>query len=991
MCIKINHNDEKNVFIQIAIVLLIVSFFKSVGQTKSQAPSLNDNLKSTNFYEIQKSFELYEKEFDQKNELAKNKLELEESNEGGKFPGYKNYKRWEWYMDQRVYPSGDISLPSTKFQEFHKYLQSKYYLDSKRNASKTRSNWTPLGPTGTHWSGYFGGAARVTFLRIDPTNSNIMWTAAPSGGLWKTTNGGLNWNSNTDQLPIIGCTDIAINPLNSQIMYLATGDGNGTGSQLWQSSNGILKSTDGGQTWPLISNTMNWQVGWNRSIYKLLIHPTHPDTVFAATSNGLYRTINGGVNWLIMQAGIFTDVEFKPGNPNIVYAVSGVQANGTFYKSTNAGTTFVATAVGVPSPLNVGRLSIAVTAADSNYLYLVAVKKVTNDFYGFYRSTDGGDNFSLMSTTPNILAGAGPSNAQAWYNLAMAVSPLHKDTVIVGGTESWRTTDGGLTWAKHTSSNGFVVAFVHPDFHDIVFSSNNDSSYFTCNDGGVWKTTDYGVTWNPMNEGMQIAQMYKLGTSKINPYTIITGHQDMATHRLQGTNWDMVTRNTGDGMECIYENDNDTIMYLESNNGRVIKTINTFPLFSVVCSYGGSGVNATGSWITPLVMHPQYDTVLLVGKAQVWRTVNAGTSFTQVGSIPAAGNLVALAYAPSNTNFIYAAKQTQFFVTTDGNTFVDRTAGLPVVASKITAIAVSDTHPEKVWVTFSGYNASNKVWVSSDTGLTWTNYSTGLPNLPVNCITYQNNTNNVIYVGTDVGVYFKSDTIPTWQPYFMGLPNVDVQELEIAYGINKIRAATNGRGLWECNLPIPSIPLALELISFTGQFNGIQHTNDLQWKTTAEVDCDYFEIMKSKDSKHFVSIATTKATNQTTQLNEYSYSDKNNIGGTNYYYLKQYDKDGHYTISNLVSIFNAELDKTITLFPNPANEFIEITYTGESQNYDIELYDVMGDKIFKKSSILLDSKSNYRLNISALRPATYFINVINRSTGAFMNDKFVKK
>lgn len=944
-----------------------------------------DTSATYNFYDIQKAFQLYESDFDLKNK----DLDIEVGENEGKFDGYKQYKRWESYMEPRVYPSGDITLPSTRNQKFQEYLNSKNNNKVENtNGLSFSGDWAPLGPTGTNWHGYFGGAARVSFLRIHPNNSNIMWTFAPSGGLWKTTDGGLNWFTNTDQLPIIGCSDIAINPVNTQIMYLATGDGNGTGSQLWQSSIGILKSTDGGATWPIASNTMNWQVSWTRSIYKLLINPNHPDTVFAATSNGLYRTVNGGLNWNIVQAGLFPDVEFKPGNPDVVYAVSGIQSNGTFYKSVDGGTSFVSTATGLPSSLNVGRLEIGVTAADPNYVYVVAVKKTTNDFYGFYRSVDEGDNFTLRSNTPNILSGV-PSS-QAHYNLAMAVSAFHKDTVIVGATETWKTVDGGLNWTKHTSTTGAGAPFVHPDIHGIEFLPGTDSAYFSCNDGGVWKTIDYGTTWNPMNEGLQIAQMYRLGTSKIHPYTIITGHQDMATHRLQSNIWDIITPNTGDGMESIYENDNDSIMYLESYNGRIIKTINTFPLFNVVCTFGGAGVNATGNWITPVIMHPVFDTILLVGKAQVWRTLNGGTSFTQVGNIPATGgNMVALAYAPSNDNFIYAAKSNYFYVATDGNNFIDRTAGLPVPASAITAIAVSNANPAKLWVTFSGYNSANKVWGSSDTGKTWVNYSTGLPNLPVNCIVYQKNSANSLFVGTDVGVYFKTDSLASWAPYFTGLPNVDVEELEIDYNLNKLRAATNGRGLWETNI-LSGTVLPVKLLSFTGHHNNVSYTNDLQWITTSEINNKHFEIMKSVDGIHFTSIGIVNSGGNSSGNRSYTYQDKNPFTGFNYYSLKQVDIHGNEKKSGTINIYVKKNSSDLIVYPNPSSKVISIDYADGLEDMRIDIINLMGVYVTDKTIMHRESNQKIYFDISRLPAGIYVLKLKSKLGDITFSKPFTK-
>ena len=137
------------------------------------------------------------------------------------------------------------------------------------------------------------------------------------------------------------------------------------------------------------------------------------------------------------------------------YAAAGVHTGGSFYKSIDAGLTFTQITDNLPASNTVARFEIGVTPADTNYVYVVIVKQGTSDFYGFYRSVDSGDHFTLRSNTPNILYGA--AGSQAWYNLAMAVSPMHKDTVLVGATNMWRSPDGGLTWTQHSSENGGFI------------------------------------------------------------------------------------------------------------------------------------------------------------------------------------------------------------------------------------------------------------------------------------------------------------------------------------------------------------------------------------------------------------------------------------------------------------------------------------------------------------------------------------------------------
>jgi hypothetical protein len=161
------------------------------------------------------------------------------------------------------------------------------------------------------------------------------------------------------------------------------------------------------------------------------------------------------------------------------------------------------------------------------------------------------------------------------------------------------------------------------------------------------------------------------------------------------------------------------------------------------------------------------------------------------------GNINALAVAPSNNNVVYASKGGNLYRTTDANNFtlLGGTSGY-----YITYIAVDPTNPDRVWITYSNFDAAEKVDFSSNGGANWTNISAGLPNLPVNCIAYQTGTADGIYIGTDAGVYYRDNTLGTWIPYMDGLPNVVVSELEIHYPSGTITAATYGRGLWRGQL-----------------------------------------------------------------------------------------------------------------------------------------------------------------------------------------------
>lgn len=789
---------QKTIIIVMAFITL-----NTEAQPWLEDPYLkNDQRKESaalyNFYDIQNAFRSYESEHTQ---VVNGELK--------KFQGYKAFKRWEYSIEPKVYPSGDLSLPG---KMMHQYLEELKTQESQKStvnsaAASISGNWAPMGPYNSNNISYWRGLGRLAALRFDPTNSNIMWACSPLGGLWKSTNAGLNWTvANTDVNAQIGCTDVTIDPTNTNNMYIATGDADGTGSQLAASSLGVLKSVNGGLTWS--PTVLSWTNNLNKTIYKLLINKNNPQIILAATDNGIYRTTNAGTtSWTLVPTTNgynFNDMEFNPLNPNTIYATSGVLSGGRLHKSTDGGVTWSILTVGLPASASIRRCAVAVTPQDTSKVYFLA-SNPGQTFQGFYVSVNGGASFSLRASSPDILASSA-GLGQAWYDIALAVSPMDSTKIIVGGMRLFRSVNGGYNWTLNGSDNNAVAPFVHTDHHDIQFIPGSNSSYISVNDGGLWKTINDGATWTTIDNGFQTSQMYRMGTSKINPTTIMTGLQDNGNHFLKGGVWSLFAVNTGDAMECIFGKYKDSIMFLSSYTGKVIRTLNHGGSFTtVVSNTAAAGVHAASSWVTPNIQHPKLDSTYLVGKSQVYRTNDMGATWNQVGVLAGGSvNVLDLAYGPSNPNYIYASKSNKFYVSTDGTTFADRTGTLPVGLAALTTIAVSNTDPSKVWVAMSGYSAGNKVYFSPDAGLTWINYSTGLPNLPVNSILYHNNSSNGIYAGTDAGVYFRSDSLASWQPFKNNLPNVDIEEMEIAYSLNKIRAVTNGRGLWESDLALPT-------------------------------------------------------------------------------------------------------------------------------------------------------------------------------------------
>ncbi|MBL7888863.1 MAG: PKD domain-containing protein [Bacteroidia bacterium] len=717
-----------------------------------------------------------------------------------KKPGWKTFKRWEDLMKPRLYPSGDRMVMINAMNDFYDNYavqEANRGPSGTGNPTPQAANWTIIGPTTTIPAG--GGAGRVNFVRFDPSNTNTIYVGAPDGGCWKSTTGGTAWSTTTDNLPLIGCSDLAIDPTNTQVLYLAMGDADASDTY----SIGVYKSTNGGATWAVTG--LNWAVTNGRVISRLLINPLKPSTIYAASSNGIYRTYNSGTTWTQITGtnGLnMKDIEYKPGDTTVVYACSTTR----FYKSTNGGTSFTNITAGLPANTAVVRLSIAVTPANAAYVYLLA-SNTAYGFQGLYRSTDSGTNFTTRATTPNLLgwnSNGGDAGGQGWYDLALAVAPTNADHVLVGGVNVWRSTNGGTNWTINAHWTGSGAPYVHADIHALEYIPGSATTYYAGCDGGLFRTTNSGTAWSDLSNGLQISQAYRIGLSSTNQNLLLTGWQDNGTNRWTGgTTWTQPLG--GDGMEAIIDHSNANIQYGELYYGEINRTTTGGNLTTTIVQSGGTGVNADGEWVTPYIMNPLRAATLLVGKAQVYKSVNRGGTWAQVGTISGGtGSLVAMAYAPTDSNYIYVAKMDKFYASTNGTSFTDRTTGLPVTSAAITYIAVASNNPQHVWVTFSGYSAANKVWYSANAGATWTNYTTGLPNIPANCIVYQNNsTNDALYVGTDVGVYYRDNTAGSWTAYNTGLPNVIVKELEIQYAANKLRAATYGRGIWQSDLNTP--------------------------------------------------------------------------------------------------------------------------------------------------------------------------------------------
>lgn len=788
---------KTNLQFLLTLVLTIVFFYDVQTQSNTSALTLQENQES-NFFEIQKDFNDY---WDPKN--VKNGYYFEEGLKK-KAMGWKQFKRWEWYWECRIDPQTG-EFPSVDKAKLYSQMNKP---NGDRNAT---GNWQSLGPTTT--TGGYAGLGRINCVGFRTGDNSTLYAGSPSGGLWKTTNGGTDWTVLTDGNSVLGVSDIVViagASTATDVVYIATGDRDG--GSMWslngaQSNDnntiGVLKSTNGGASWS--TTALTYSTSAKKTTNRLLKHPTINSVIYAATTDGVYKTSNGGTTWPAIMTGIeFISMEFKPGDPSIMYG--GTRA-GKIYRSTNSGASW-SSVLSVTGGL---RVQLAVTADDATYVYAV-VTRASGKLEGIYKSTNSGVSFTKVydgSTAGQYILGlycdGSVDGGQGAYDLSIVVDPSDESTVYVGGINTWKSTDAcnsmsiSNMWTSNTTYNSCGAPVVHADKHFMEFQ-NGSSTLFEGNDGGLYKTSDGGTSWTDISSGMIISQLYRLGVSQTSSSDVIAGLQDNGTKSmLSGTWYDVLG---GDGMECAIDPTDVTTQYCELYFGEIYRTTNSWSSKTLIQPTTG------GAWVTPFAIDPTTTSTLYMGFSDVWKSTNQGTAWTKI-STWAGSTLRSIAVAPSNSNYIYTATRTTLYGTTNGGTsWTNITGTLPVTSAYITYIAVEDDDPLTVWVSFGEYNSLG-VYQTTDGGSTWTNISNGLPSIPVMCVVQNTeNTTDELYAGTDLGVYVKVGSA-NWALYSAGLPNVVVTELDIYYNsttpnLSRLRAATYGRGLWETELYAPA-------------------------------------------------------------------------------------------------------------------------------------------------------------------------------------------
>jgi hypothetical protein len=380
-------------------------------------------------------------------------------------------------------------------------------------------------------------------------------------------------------------------------------------------------------------------------------------------------------------------------------------------------------------------------------------------------------------------------------------------------------------------------------------------------------------------------------------------------------------------------------------------------------------------------MHPLDHNTLYIGKDQIYKSTNAGATWSQLGSITGvSGTKWTIAIAPTKPQIIYAANGTRLYKSINAGTSWSPITTAP--SGSINSIAIDPANEQRLWLAYSYVSgSSNYIYTSVNGGTSFTNFSGTVPrNVAINSIVYENGTNDGLYIGTDIGVFYRNGSMTDWEYYNDGLPNIVVNELQISYTNRKLWAATYGRGLWSADL---YNVLPLSLLDFTAQKSG--KTALLKWNTSNEINVSRFTIERSGNGNVWNVVGSVEAKSPAAAAGTYSFSDNAPLKSMNYYRLKMVDKDGQYKHSP-VRVVSFKEGIGITIVPNPSRDYANIIFNTEVSEAVISVFDAEGRKVFT-NNFTGGGNSVYRLNTSKYVAGVYVAEV--KANGVRVRERMV--
>ncbi len=671
--------------------------------------------------------------------------------------------------------------------------------------------WQPLGPAATGPSflsggGFYGGvsAGRITGLAAlgSGPHAGTVVAATAGGGLWTSADAGTTWSARSDQASALALGAVAADPGTPDHLIAGTGEGNQCGD--CGPGNGILSSTDGGQTWSL-QNPGGVFSGLH--INAVAITPSG-GPLYAATDAGLYVSADGGSTWArptdssyAAVDGNITAVVVDHATPTTVYVAGGTAL---VAKSTDAGVHWASANSGISAAAGSSPLVALGEAASSPSTLYVAVG--SSGPLAVYKTTNGGGLWNHLTSAPDYTnqtyAYGSGSSSQGWYDNVIAVDPANANHVLAGGIALVETTDGGTSWSNVNGKSFFAPGtnLLHPDFHALAFRP--DGKVWVGNDGGVFLYDPAAPSVVNTNGNLNITQLY-FGFNAVGGQ-VLAGSQDNGSARSGGPTLAWTGIFSGDGGPSAITPNHPQTQFIEANQ-RLYRTSDAFVSVLTDITPPALGLFTPPMIVVPNTADPSNPTVFY-GGPDLYRTTNPSAGTPAWTAVTAVGTFVsAITASPSNPNVVYVgfADGTVEVSTDAGATFTPLVAQ-PFSDLYVTGISVDPANAKKVTASvsygdtrsFPGFAHVAQYAYSTTPGTgAWTAITGDLPSAAVSRVVYDSGS---LVAATDVGVYATgaaNGASTVWTQVGSALPRVQVQDLDVEP--DGLYAVTHGRGTWK--------------------------------------------------------------------------------------------------------------------------------------------------------------------------------------------------
>lgn len=653
-------------------------------------------------------------------------------------------------------------------------------------------SWQEMGP-GMILRGWNNkhNAGRMTSLAVSPVDSKLIFATAASGGIWRSDNGGDNWNPVADFAPSLSYGSIEIDTQNAKIIYAGQGEQNNSADSF--AGSGFMRSVDNGFHWQLLAQ----KEFSGQRFSRIVSHPHIPGLVYAATTRGVVRSIDYGQTWVTLLPGVATDLAINPRSPNEMLAAlgnaRGAEYNG-LYRSTDGGNSWNRIQGNLQNfnGSELGRLQFGQCRDYPNVLYVAMYSSIGRNagLLGFLKTEDFGSSWIELPKAPSYAGGS------AWYYNVVAIAPNNPNVIFLCGTSTYRSVDGGHTFEDVTRSYGDGP--VHPDHHWIAFDPSVPNTMYLCTDGGVFRSTDLGTHWEPRNNDLATVQFQYLDVHPTDPGIAYGGTQDNGTLKFTG-NYYWPNVEAGDGGYTMVNPKNPNIVYAQYVNLELYRSKDAGKTWEWGKTVGINRSEGT-LFYTPFNLDPQNPDVLVTGTNRVYMSTDGEDSWFPI-SKPLGGGLVsAVTIAPNNSNVIYAATTVgKVWVTPNrGKEWYEIDTGIP--KAYVSTIAIDPNNARIAYLGVSSFT-EHTLWKTTDAGGHWTDISDEIPPVEVHQICLDPFNSSTVFVGTDIGVFASTSGGGHWFRYGSNLPGAPIYSVVANRVTGYLTVGTHGRGGWRAKLP----------------------------------------------------------------------------------------------------------------------------------------------------------------------------------------------